>query len=155
MSSLNRACILGNVGRDPEIRHTQSGAKVASFSIATSERWKDRTTGEEKEQTEWHRIVVWSEGLIGVIEKYIKKGAKVYVEGQLRTRKWQDQAGADHYSTEIVISGFNGKLVMTGGGGNRPPNHSDADAPLNAGPGGDASSAPRPRRGELDDDIPF
>lgn len=113
--SLNKVMIIGNLGRDPEIRSFSNGGKVANLRIATSESWKDKTTGEKKERTEWHTISIMNEGLVGVVERYLKKGSKVYIEGQLETRKWQDQSGADKYSTEIVLRGFGGTLQMLDG----------------------------------------
>lgn len=116
MSSLNQATIIGNVGNDPEIRSLDGGTRLANFSIATSEKWKDKNTGEAKERTEWHRVVCWNEGLVGVIEKYVTKGTKVMVQGQLQTRKWEKD-GQDHYSTEIVLTGFDAKLILLGSSG--------------------------------------
>lgn len=145
--SLNRVQLIGNVGADPEIRSVASGSKVANFRIATSETWKDKNTGEKKERTEWHSIVVWNDGLVGVIEKYVKKGSKVMVEGQLQTRKWEKD-GVDRYTTEVVLQGFGGSLLLLGdggGGGNRPP---PADQPP---AGNDQGRSQR----ELDDEIPF
>ena len=113
--SLNKVMIIGNLGRDPEIRSFSNGGKVANLRIATSETWKDKTTGEKKERTEWHTVSIMNEGLVGVVERYLKKGSKVYIEGQLETRKWQDQSGADKYSTEIVLRGFGGTLQMLDG----------------------------------------
>ena len=110
--SVNKVILVGNLGRDPEIRSFQNGGKVANLRIATSENWKDRTTGERKERTEWHTVAIFNEGLVGVVERYLKKGSKVYVEGQLETRKWQDQSGQDRYSTEIVLRGIGGTLTM-------------------------------------------
>jgi len=110
--SVNKAILVGNVGADPQIRTTQDGRKIANFSIATSETWKDKNTGERKEKTEWHRVVIFSEPLCKVVEQYVKKGAKLYIEGALQTRKWTDQSGAEKYSTEIVLQGFNGTLTM-------------------------------------------
>ena len=118
--SLNKVMLIGNLGADPEIRSFQNGGKVANLRIATSESWKDRNTGERQERTEWHSVAIFSEGLVDVVERYLKKGSKVYIEGQLQTRKWQDQQGNDRYSTEVVIRGFNGSLIMLdsqGGGG--------------------------------------
>lgn len=120
--SVNKVILIGNLGADPEIRSTQDGRPIANLRIATSETWKDRNTGERREKTEWHRVVIFSEGLAKIAEQYLKKGSKVYVEGQLQTRKWQDQNGQDRYSTEVVLSGFNGTLTMLdgrrdGGGG--------------------------------------
>jgi len=110
--SVNKVILLGNLGRDPEIRSMQSGKKMASFSIATSKRWKDRNTQEQKENTSWHNIVVFNEGLVDVIERYIKKGSKIYVEGELSTRKYQDKDGNDKYTTEVVLQGYNSTLTM-------------------------------------------
>lgn len=121
--SVNKVILIGNLGQDPEVKSFANGGKIANLRIATSENWKDRATGERKERTEWHSVVLQSEGLVGVAERYLKKGSKVYIEGQLRTRKWQDQSGNDRYSTEVSIGGFDGKLVMLdsagGGGGGR------------------------------------
>ena len=112
--SVNKVILLGNLGRDPEIRSMQSGKKMASFSIATSKRWKDRNTQEQKENTSWHNIVVFNEGLVDVIEKYVKKGTKLYVEGELSTRKYQDKDGNDRYTTEVILQGYNSNLTMLG-----------------------------------------
>src|SRR5215210_2952146 len=126
--SVNKVILVGNLGKDPEIRRTQDGRPIANLSVATSESWRDKATGERKEKTEWHRVVIFNEGLCRVAEQYLKKGAKVYLEGQLQTRKWQDKDGQDKYSTEVVLQGFNSTLVMLdgraggaemgGGGGN-------------------------------------
>lgn len=121
--SVNKVILVGNVGQDPEVRQFQNGGQVCSFSLATSENWKDKNTGERREKTEWHRISVFSEGLIRVVQSYVKKGSKLYIEGQLETRKWQDQNGQDRYSTEVVLRGFGATLTMldsrnnAGGGG--------------------------------------
>jgi single-strand DNA-binding protein len=146
MSSLNRVQLIGNVGKDPEMRRTQDGRPIANFSVATSERWSDKNSGEQKERTEWHRVVVFSEGLAGVVEKYVKKGSKIYVEGQLQTRKWQDQSGQDRYSTEVVLSGFGSKIILLGekGGGRPTPSEDDY---------GKTSS--KSTKEEMDDEIPF
>ena len=109
---LNKATLIGNLGRDPELRTTQNGGNVVTLSVATSENWKDERTGERRERTEWHRIVIFNEGLGNAAEKYLRKGSKVYVEGQIRTRKWQDQSGADRYSTEIHLTPYNGVLIF-------------------------------------------
>ena len=109
---INRVILLGNLGRDPEIRSMQSGSKMASFSIATSKRWKDRNTQEQKEKTSWHNIVVFGDGLVDIVEKYVKKGSKIYVEGELQTRKWQDQEGKDRYTTEKILQGYNCNLTL-------------------------------------------
>ena len=113
--SVNKVILIGNLGRDPEIRHTQSGEKIAQLSVATSENWKDRQSGERREKTEWHRVVIFNPNLADVAEQYLKKGAKVYVEGQLQTRKWTDQDGNDKYTTEVVLSRFRGELTMLDG----------------------------------------
>ena len=112
VGSVNKTILLGNLGRDPEIRSMQSGAKMASFSIATSKRWKDKSTQETKEKTSWHNIVIFGEGLVDIVEKYVKKGSKIYVEGELQTRKWQDQDGNDKYTTEVVLQGYNSNLTL-------------------------------------------
>lgn len=111
MSSLNEVNLIGHLGKDPEIRTMQSGDKVANFSVATSEKWKDKNSGEVNEKTQWHNIVVWNQGIVGIVDRYLKKGHKVFVKGQLETRKWQDQSGADKYSTEVVLR-FNGQIVL-------------------------------------------
>ena len=113
--SVNKVIILGNLGADPEIRTFGNGGKVANLRIATSERWRDKNTGENREKTEWHSVAIFSEGLVRVVEQYLKKGSSVYIEGKLQTRKWQDQSGNDRYSTEVVLQGFDSKLVMLGG----------------------------------------
>jgi single-strand DNA-binding protein len=110
--SLNKATLIGNVGQDPEIRSTQDGRELATFSLATTESWKDKNSGEKKEKTEWHRIVVFSQGLVGIIKNYVKKGSKLYVEGQLQTRKWTDKEGNEKYTTEIVLQNFNSSILM-------------------------------------------
>ena len=131
---LNRVMLIGNVGQDPEIRSTTSGKQVATLSLATSERWTDRDSSEKKERTEWHRIVVWPEGLVGVVEKYVRKGSKIYIEGTLRTRKWTDNEGKDRYSTEVVLNGFDAKLWMLDKANveheRRPPAPLDDDIPF-------------------------
>jgi single-strand DNA-binding protein len=113
--SLNKVQIIGNLGRDPEVRSFQNGGKVCNLNIATSETWKDKATGEKREKTEWHTVAIFQEGLVRIAEQYLKKGSTVYIEGKLQTRKWQDQSGADKYSTEIVLQGFDGVLTMLGG----------------------------------------
>src|SRR5271166_3680215 len=114
--SVNKVIIIGNLGKDPEVRSMQTGDRVANLSIATSETWKDRATGESKEKTEWHRVTIFAEHAIGVVERFVKKGDRVYIEGSLQTRKWTDQHGAEKYSTEIVVGKFNGQIVLMGGG---------------------------------------
>ena len=154
--SVNKVILLGNLGRDPEIRSMQSGKKMASFSIATSKRWKDRNTQEQKENTSWHNIVVFNEGLVDVIEKYIKKGSKIYVEGELSTRKYQDKDGNDKYTTEVVLQGYNSTLTMldsrnTGSVSiEEAPNNSSLDSKLE-----DTLDSQVSDSQDLDDDIPF
>ena len=138
--SLNKVMLIGNLGADPEIRSFQNGGKVANLRIATSERWKDKT-GEMQERTEWHTVAIFSEGLVNVVERYLSKGSKVFVEGKLQTRKWQDQSGNDRYSTEVVIQGFGGTLTML-------------DGPSGQSQQGNRSPAPAPHD-DLDSDIPF
>ena len=146
--SVNKVIILGNLGADPEIRTFQNGGKVANLRIATSERWKDKNTGEQREKSEWHTVAVFSEGLVRVVEQYLKKGSSVYIEGKLQTRKWQDQSGNDRYSTEVVLQGFDSKLVMLGGGErNNEGNRSQG--------GQQGGGAPAGGAGNLDDEIPF
>jgi len=159
--SVNKVILVGNLGKDPEIRRTQDGRPIANLSVATSESWRDKTTGERKEKTEWHRVVIFNEGLCKVAEQYLKKGAKVYIEGQLQTRKWTDQSGAEKYSTEVVLQGFNSNLTMldgrSGGGGSVGSDDQGGDF----GSGGPSSAAPRravaagARNSDMDDDIPF
>ena len=142
--SVNKVILVGNLGKDPEIRRTQDGRPIANLSIATSETWRDKATGERKEKTEWHRVVIFNEGLCKVAEQYLKKGAKVYIEGALQTRKWTDQSGVEKYSTEVVLQGFNSTLTMldgrAGGGGG---SFGSDDAGGDFGSGGSVSSAPR------------
>ncbi|MFG6500337.1 single-stranded DNA-binding protein [Sulfitobacter sp. 1A13191] len=168
--SVNKVILIGNLGRDPEVRSFQNGGKVCNLRIATSETWKDRNTGERREKTEWHSVAIFQEGLVRVAEQYLKKGSKVYIEGQLQTRKWQDQSGADRYSTEVVLQGFGGTLTMLdgpgggsggggggggygggggggyGGGGN---DYGYDSGPSSSGGGGGGGSR------DLDDEIPF
>lgn len=163
--SVNKVILIGNLGRDPEIRTFQNGGKVANLRIATSEQWKDRNTGERKERTEWHSVAIMSEGLVNVVERFLKKGSKVYVEGQLETRKWQDQSGQDRYTTEIVLRGFNGTLQMLdgrdggGSGGSRDTGFGGGDdyergGYDRGGPSG-GSSQGGSSRSDYDDEIPF
>ncbi|WP_127752623.1 single-stranded DNA-binding protein [Devosia sp. 1566] len=164
--SVNKVILVGNLGNDPEVRNLPSGGKVVNLSIATSENWKDKNTGERREKTEWHRVVIFSEGLARVAESYLKKGSKVYIEGQLQTRKWQDQSGQDKYSTEIVLQGFNSNLTLLdgrgegeGAGGGEPGGFRGARQSDNNGGGGGgrrpSPSAPAFESGGMDDDIPF
>src|SRR6266566_2379867 len=161
--SVNKVILVGNLGADPEIRRTQDGRPVANLRVATSDSWRDKATGERRERTEWHRVVIFNEGLCRIAEQYLKKGAKVYLEGQLQTRKWQDPQGQDRYSTEVVLQGFNSQLTMldragAGGGGGAG---ADAGEPGDFGSAG--PTAPRERkpamagakRDDLDDEIPF
>ena len=146
--SLNKVLLIGRLGADPEIKQMVNGKSVARLSLATSQSWKDKSTGEKKEKTEWHRIVVFNEGLVNVVQQYLKKGAQVYVEGQLSTRKWKDeQSGQDKYSTEILIQGYNSSLTMLGGG-----NQSSIPSQDNKQTIEDTSQA---TPNDLDDDIPF
>ena len=161
--SVNKVILIGNLGADPEVRRLQDGRPVANLRIATSESWRDKATGERKEKTEWHRVVIFNEGLAKIAEQYLKKGSKVYIEGQLQTRKWTDQQGVEKYSTEVVLQGFNSALTMldragggAGGGGFGDDNNDfgasrpAARQPAMAGGGGGAG-----KRGDLDDEIPF
>src|SRR6201995_4180676 len=154
--SVNKVILVGNLGKDPEIRRTQDGRPIVNLRIATSETWRDKATGERKEKTEWHRVVIFSEGLAKVAEQYLKKGAKVYLEGALQTRKWQDKDGQDRYSTEIVLQGFNSTLTMLDGrgGAGGPPGPTAARRPARAGAGGGAGGGGG-RRDDMDDEIPF
>jgi len=162
--SVNKVILIGNLGRDPEVRTFQNGGKVCNLRIATSETWKDRNTGERKERTEWHSVAIFSEPLARVAEQYLRKGSKVYIEGQLETRKWQDQSGQDRYSTEVVLRPYRSELTMLdgrgegggsggggyGGGGGQSMGYEDY------GQGGGApSGGPAPSRGDIDDEIPF
>ena len=162
--SVNKVILVGNLGKDPEIRRTQDGRPNANLSIATSETWRDKNSGERKEKTEWHRVVIFNEGLCKVAEQYLKKGAKVYIEGALQTRKWTDQSGVEKYSTEVVLQGFNSTLTMLDGRGGGSGGGSFGDEPGgDFGSSGPVSSAPRRavaaggggRNSDMDDDIPF
>jgi len=152
--SVNKVILVGSLGADPEVRNTQDGRPIVNLRIATSERWRDKNSGEQREKTEWHRVVIFSEGLCRVAEQYLKKGSQVYLEGQLQTRKWQDQDGNDRYSTEIVLQGFNSTLTMLGGRSDN--NDSSGSRSNDAGAGGrPQASAPAFDSGGMDDDIPF
>ena len=160
--SVNKVILVGNLGADPEVRRTQDGRPIVNLRVATSETWRDKASGERKEKTEWHRVVIFSEGLAKVAEQYLKKGAKVYLEGALQTRKWQDKDGQDRYSTEVVLQGFNSNLTMLdgrggagasggsdfGGGDFGSPGPTAARRPAMAGAGGG-------KRDDMDDEIPF
>lgn len=154
--SVNKVILVGNLGADPEIRRTQDGRPIANLRIATSESWRDRNTGERREKTEWHRVVVFNEGLCKVIEQYLKKGAKVYIEGALQTRKWTDQSGQERYSTEVVLQGFNSTLTMldgrSGGGSSGGGDYGGSDD-FGGGSGGGSSRGNFAQ--DLDDEIPF
>ena len=176
--SVNKVILVGNLGADPEIRRTQDGRPIANLSVATSETWRDKNSGERKERTEWHRVVIFNEGLCKVVENYLKKGSKIYLEGQLQTRKWQDQSGQDKYSTEVVLQGFNSTLTMldgrgdgdggggrgrSGGGGGGGDYGGDYGGGDSGSSGGGQSSGGQSSGGQsgggfsrdLDDDIPF
>jgi len=150
--SVNKVLLIGRLGADPEIKQMVNGKSVARLSLATSQSWKDKNTGEKKEKTEWHRIVVFNEGLVNVVQQYLKKGAQVYIEGQLSTRKWKDeQSGQDKYSTEILIQGYNSSLTMLGGGGGRgiQNDNSSETIPKNS------DNTSQIEQNDLDDEIPF
>ena len=166
--SVNKVILIGNLGQDPEVKSFQNGGRIANLRIATSESWKDKTTGEKKERTEWHTVVLQSDGLVGVAERYLRKGSKVYLEGQLRTRKWQDQNGNDRYSTEVSVGGMGGVMTMLdgapgggqGGGGSRGGGGGDWGAGGGSSAGGSGSSGGSSGGAsnfgdDLDDDIPF
>ena len=152
--SVNKVILVGNLGRDPEARQMQDGNSVVNLSLATSESWRDKNTGERREKTEWHRVVIFNERLVDVAQKYLRKGSKIYIEGQLQTRKWTDQSGVEKYSTEVVLQRFRGELQMLdragegGGGGDY-----NQDSPSSGASGGGDGGAPS--GGSLDDDIPF
>ena len=167
--SLNKVMLIGNLGADPEIRSFQNGGKVANLRIATSESWKDKNTGERQERTEWHNVAIFSEGLVGVVERFLRKGSKVYIEGQFRTRKWQDQSGNDRYTTEVSVGGIGGVLTMldgapgggaaggqrSGGDWNQGGASSSGGSNFGSGGGGGSSGGGSTFSDDLDDDIPF
>ena len=162
--SINKVILVGNLGKDPEIRRTQDGRPIANLSVATSETWRDKATGERKEKTEWHRVVIFSEGLAKVAEQYLKKGSKVYLEGQMQTRKWQDQSGNDRYTTEVVLQRFRGELQLLdsrGGGADRDsfPDEGEGRSSGNRAPASERrpalSSGGGAGAGDIDDNIPF
>jgi single-strand DNA-binding protein len=154
--SVNKVILIGNLGADPEIRRTQDGRPIANLRVATSETWRDKATGERKERTEWHRVVIFNEGLCKIAEQYLKKGSKVYLEGQLQTRKWQDKDGQDRYSTEVVLQGFNSQLTMLdragGGGADMGDNDFGSQSPA---PRRQPAMAGGGKRADMDDEIPF
>lgn len=145
MSGVNKAIVLGHLGQDPEIRATTDGRKIATLNVATSESWKDKATGEKRERTSWHRVVIFAEGLAKVAEQYLKKGSKVYLEGAMHTRKWTDKAGVERYTTEVILQGFNAQLVLLDRAERAP-------APTEDSYGGKAGPSPKP---PIDDEIPF
>jgi len=160
--SVNKVILVGNLGRDPEVRHTQDGQAIVHLSLATSENWRDRASGERKERTEWHRVVIFNENLGKVAQQYLRKGSKVYVEGQLQTRKWTDQQGQERYSTEVVLGRFRGELTMLDGRGeggmagaaDEAAQYEPAVTPARGGQPARAGGG-RPRADDLDDEIPF
>ena len=166
--SVNKVILVGNLGADPEIRRTQDGRPIVNLRVATTDTWRDKGSGERKERTEWHRVVIFSEGLAKVAEQYLKKGSRVYLEGQLQTRKWQDQGGQDRYSTEVVLQNFSSQMVLLdrAGGGGGGFGAATTTAPISArapeAPGGGRSAPARQpamagagRRDDMDDEIPF
>ncbi|MGF6860019.1 single-strand DNA-binding protein [Rhodobacteraceae bacterium MBR-64] len=163
--SVNKVIIVGNLGRDPEVRSFANGGKVCNLRIATSENWRDKATGERREKTEWHSVAIFSEPLARIAEQYLKKGSKVYIEGQLETRKWQDQSGQDRYSTEVVLRPYKGELTLLDSRGDTQGGYRDNDrgAPDDAGygdrsggaSGGGSGGAPAGARNDMDDEIPF
>lgn len=153
--SVNKVILIGNLGRDPEVRTFPDGGKLCNLRVATSETWKDRSTGERRERTEWHNVTLRGEGLVRVAEQYLRKGSKVYIEGQLQTRKWQDQSGQDRYSTDVVVAGVGGNLTMLDGRGDSGGSGyggGQAGGDFGAGPSEPAGSAPSR---DFDDEIPF
>jgi single-strand DNA-binding protein len=156
--SVNKVILIGNLGRDPEIRSTQDGTRVANLSVATSESWRDKNSGERRERTEWHRVVIFNDRLVDVVEKYLHKGSKVYLEGALQTRKWTDQSGQERYTTEIVLQRYRGELTMLdsrggeAGGGMAESGESQG---YGSGGGGSGGGRSQPAGGDLDDEIPF
>jgi single-strand DNA-binding protein len=159
--SVNKVILVGNLGKDPEVRHTQDGKPIVNLSLATSETWRDKSSGERKEKTEWHRVVIFNEGIAKVAEQYLKKGSTIYVEGQLQTRKWTDKDGVEKYSTEVVLQNYGGTLTMLGG----KPGSGDSAGGYGSNDDGFGASSPmdRPRGGgakqtfarDLDDEVPF
>ncbi len=148
--SINKVILVGNVGGDPEIRSTQDGREIASFTLATSESWKDKNTGEKKDKTEWHRIVIFSQGLVGIVKSYVKKGSKIYIEGSLQTRKWTDNSGVEKYTTEVVLQNYGGTMQLLDSNRNSQNSSSNNDSASNNSRSQNNVSAE-----EIDDDIPF
>jgi single-strand DNA-binding protein len=160
--SVSKVILIGNLGRDPEIRNLQDGSRVANLSVATSESWRDKASGERRERTEWHRVVIFNDRLVDVVERFLKKGSKIYVEGQLQTRKWTDQSGAEKYTTEVVLQRFRGELTMLDGRGGGGAGAGEEDGSYGGsgsygGGGGSGGGGREPARGggDLDDEIPF
>jgi single-strand DNA-binding protein len=159
--SVNKVILVGNLGRDPEVRHTQDGSKIVHLSVATSERWRDRSSGENRERTEWHRVVIFNERLGEIAEKYLAKGRTVYLEGQLQTRKWTDQSGQERYTTEVVLQRFRGELTLLGGRGEDagygggPPDDDEGRGGSSSGSGGGGGGRKSSGYDDLDDEIPF
>lgn len=153
-NSINKVILVGNLGADPRVNNTQSGAKIVNFTLATSDRWRDRSSGEMKEKTEWHRVVVFNSALAETAERYLHKGSKVYIEGQLQTRRWEDQSGQEKFTTEVVLQNYNGTLVLLDakGGTDGAPS---GDDPFTSSSSGWDSGAQAPAASDLDDDIPF
>jgi single-strand DNA-binding protein len=158
--SVNKVILVGNLGRDPEVKSMNNGGQVANLSLATSESWRDKTTGERREKTEWHRVVIFNENLIKVAQNYLKKGSKIYIEGQLQTRKWQDQSGQDKYSTEVVLQRYRGELTMLDSRASSEGGYAEGGASTGTSGGGDNNHSQLPPEGgggggDLDDEIPF
>ena len=154
--SINKVILVGNLGADPRVSNTQSGAKIVNFNLATSDRWRDKASGEFKERTEWHRIVIFNPQLAETAERYLHKGSKVYLEGQLQTRRWEDNNGQERFTTEVVLQNFNGTLVLLDAKADGASSAGGAEDPFSASSSGwDMSAAPAPAASDLDDDIPF
>ena len=152
VGSVNKVILLGNIGKDPDVKAMQSGSKLATFSIATSKRWKDKQTQEFKDKTEWHRVVVFGDGLVDIVEKYVKKGSKIYIEGELQTRKWADQQGNDRYTTEIVLQGFNSTLTLLD---SKNSSSSSSEKSIENIPDNQDADASSESDSSIEDDIPF
>lgn len=159
--SVNKVILIGNLGRDPEVRSTQDGSRIANLSLATTDTWRDRASGERRERTEWHRVVIFNDKLVDVVEKYLRKGSKIYLEGQLQTRKWTDNSGQERYTTEVVLQRYRGELTMLDGrGGGEGAGAVEDFSGASAGSGsfgsmGSGGGGSRPSQNDLDDDIPF
>lgn len=155
--SVNKVILIGNLGKDPEIRSTQSGSRIANLTLATSESWKDKSTGERKEKTEWHRVSIYNDNLVGIVERFLHKGSKIYLEGQLETRKWTDKDGIDKYTTEIVLRNFGGTLTMLDGANSNRSGGGERASSSSSGSGDNQPSMPNygAKIDEMEDDIPF